>query len=305
MLHYASGAAYLDRTGAVVAADAGFLAALGLAAHDPTGALRERAESSPELRAFILGQGPDVLRLGLGEAQVELRRQAGAGGVLVVALTARLQECLEQCERSNALSRVIGGVAHDIKNPLNAMALQLAILSEKLSGEDERAAASGSHLAALREQVARVNEVLRRFLDVTDPGAPLGYVELGALAADVAGLYAHEARRRRIQLVAEPPRGAARTAGDPARVGRLLLVLLGGAMASTPDGGRVEANVENDDGQAILRLSHAVGGDGERESGYDRGVVAAAAAALGATLTEQEEEGVQRVLLRLPRIGRT
>jgi len=304
MLHYASGAAYLDRTGAVVAADAGFLAVLRLSPHDPTGALRERAESSPALRAFLLGQGPEVVRLELADGPAELRRQAGAGGVLVMVLTARLQECLEQSERSTALTRVIGGVAHDIKNPLNAMALQLAILSEKLSGEGEQAAATGPHLAALREQVGRVNEVLRRFLDVTDPGAPLGYVELGALLADVAGLFAHEARRRRIQLVAEPPRGSARTAGDPARVGRLLLVLLAGAMAATPDGGRVEASVESEDGQGMVRLSHAVG-DGERESGYDRGVVAAAATALGATLTEREEEGVQRVLLRLPRIERT
>ncbi len=305
MLHYATGAAYLDRTGAVLAADTGFLAALRLAPHDPTGAFRERAESTPALRAFALGQGPDVLQLDLGDGLLELHREAGGGGgVLVTVRTPRLQECLEQCERSGALTRVIGGVAHDIKNPLNAMALQLAILSEKLSVEDERAVATAPHLAALREQVVRVNEVLRRFLDVTDPGAPLGYVELGGMVADVAGLFAHEARRRRIQLVAEPPRGVARTAGDPARVGRLLLILVAGAMASTPDGGRVEANVEIDDGQAILRLSHAVG-DGERESGYDRGVVAAAAAALGATLTEREEEGVQHVLLRLARIERT
>lgn len=304
MLHYATGAAYLDRSGAVVVADAGFHAALKLAPHDPTGALRARAEASPALRALFSGEGPDVVRLDLGDGQIELRREVAAGGILVLVATPRLQECLEQCERSGALTRVIGGVAHDIKNPLNAMALQLAILSEKLSGDDERVAATGPHLAALREQVGRVNEVLRRFLDVTDPGAPLGYVELGALMTDVAGLFAHEARRRRIQLVAEPPRAAARTAGDPARVGRLLLVLVGGAMASTPDGGRVEANVELDDGRAILRLSHAVG-DGERESGYDRGVVAAAAAALGATLTEREEEGVQHVLLRLPRIERT
>jgi signal transduction histidine kinase len=304
MLHYASGAAYLDGTGAVVAADAGFLATLRLPAHDPTGALRERAESSPALRALILGEGPDVVQLDLGEGQLELRRQAGDAGALVMVRTARLQECLEHCERSTALSRVIGGVAHDIKNPLNAMALQLAILSEKLSGEDELAAATAPHLGALREQVGRVNEVLRRLMDVADPSAPLGYVELGALVADVAGLFTHEARRRRVQLVAEPPRAAAKTAADPARVGRLLLVLLAGAMADTPDGGRVEASVETDDGRAILRLSHAVG-DGERESGYDWGVVTAAATALGATLTERQEEGVQHVVLRLPRIERT
>ena len=69
----------------------------------------------------------------------------------------------------------------------------------------------------------------------------------------------------------------ARAAGDPARVGRLLLLLLAGAMAATPDGGRVEAGVETEGGRAVLRLAHAVG-DGEREPGYDMEVIAAAAA---------------------------
>lgn len=304
MLTYASGAAFLDRTGAVVVADPGFLAALALPAHDPTGALRARAEMAPALRELLTGEGPDLVQIDLGGGPLELRRVSGPDGALVLVRTARLQECLEQGQRSEALSRVIAGVAHDIKNPLNAMALQLAILSEKLSGEEGPAPLTGSHLEALREQIGRVNEVVRRFLDVTDPGAPLGYLELGALITDVMGLLAHDARRRRVQLVVEAPRGTARAAGDPGRVGCLLLVLVAGAVSATPDGGRVEARFESDEGRAILRLSHAAG-DGERESGYDREVVAAAAAALGAALAEQREEGVEHLVLRLPRIERT
>jgi signal transduction histidine kinase len=304
MLTYASGAAYLDRTGAIVVADAGFLAAMGLPAHDPTGALRARAETNPALRALLGLEGPDLVQVDLGDGSVELRRVASRDGALLLVRTAQLQDSLEHGERSAALSRVIAGVAHDIKNPLNAMALQVAILSEKLSGEEGQGGVTTPHLGALREQIGRVNEVVRRFLDVTDPGAPLGYIEVGVLVADVAGLFAHEARRRRIHLAVPAPHGAARAAGDPARVGRLLLLLLAGAVSATPDGGRVEVGVETDDGRAILRLSHAVG-DGERESGYERDVVLAAASALGAELTEEREEGVRHLVLRLPRIERT
>lgn len=303
MRTYAAGAAYIDRTGAVVAADPGFLAALGLPASDPTGALRARSEESPLLRTLLGGGGLDVVRLDLGEGEIEVRRQPSAAGALLLVRTPGLQEQLEHGQRSAALSRVVAGVAHDIKNPLNAMALQLAILTEKLSGQAEAAAASGPHLGALRDQIGRVNEVLRRFLEATDPSAPLGYTDLGALLADVAALLAHEARRRRVQLVAEAPRGVARAAGDPARVGRLLLVLLAGAMAATPDGGRLEASVEAEGGGVVLRVAHAVG-DGEHETGYDPEVNAAAASALGGILTEQREEGVLRVALRLPRIER-
>lgn len=303
MATYAAGAAYIDRTGAVVAADPGFLAALGLPASDPTGALRARSEESPLLRTLLGGGGLDVVRLDLGEGEIEVRRQPSAAGALLLVRTPGLQEQLEHGQRSAALSRVVAGVAHDIKNPLNAMALQLAILTEKLSGHAEAAAASGAHLGALREQIGRVNEVLRRFLEAADPSAPLGYTDLGALLTDVAALFAHEARRRRVQLVVDAPRAVARAAGDPARVGRLLLVLLAGAMAATPDGGRLEASIEAEGAAVVLRMAHAVG-DGGHETGYDGEVNAAAASVLGGTLTEQREEGVSHVALRLPRIER-
>ena len=136
-----------------------------------------------------------MVQLDLGDAHLELRRHPGAGGALLLVRTAHLQECLENGHRSTALSRVIAGVAHDIKNPLNAMALQLAILSEKLSGEGEAAGAAVPHLSALREQIGRVNEVVRRFLDVTDP--------------------LRASRVRRAGCAARRPDGALRTRGAP------------------------------------------------------------------------------------------
>lgn len=301
MLSYATGAAFIDRTGAVLAADPGFLAALGLPAQDATAALRALAEGSPALRALLGGEGPERARLRVGDGEVELQRQRAEAGALLLVRSPCLQEKLEHGLRSVALSRLVSGVAHDIKNPLNAMSLQLALLAEKISPDG---AAGTPHLSALREQIGRVNDVVRRFMDVTDPAAPLGYAELGALLVDAGTLFGHEARRRRVQLVVQPPRGVVRSAGDPARVGTLVLVLLAAAMAGTPDGGRVEAEVEAEDGQAVLRLVHAVG-DGERDTGYDKEVTAAAAAALGGTLLEEKEEGVSRILLRLPRSERT
>jgi signal transduction histidine kinase len=301
MLSYVTGAAFIDRSGAVLAADPGFRSALGLPAQDPTGALRSLAEASPALRSLLSGEGPDRVRLPAGDGELELTRCPAEAGALLLVRTARLQEQLEQGLRSAALSRLVSGMAHDIKNPLNAMSLQLALLAEKLSPDG---AEGVPHLGALRDQVGRVNEVVRRFMDVTDPAAPLGYTEVGGLLVDAGAVLAHEARRRRVQLVVQPPHGVVRTAGDPARVGSLVLVLLAGTMAATPDGGRVEAAVAVDERQVVLRLVHAVGEEG-RETGYDRGVTAAAAAALGGTLLEQEEEGVVRIELRLPRSERT
>ncbi len=299
MFRYATGAAFVDGAGAVLAADAGFRSALGLPDEDITAGLRALAEKDPALRGSIRGDGPQVVRVGGRDGVVILERYPAESGVLLVARSARIQERMEHGLRSAALSRLVAGMAHDIKNPLNAMALQLALLSEKLGPGDT----SGPHLAALREQIARVNEVVRRFMDVTDPAALLGYTELGALVADAGALFAHEARRRRIQLVIEPPRGVVRVAGDPVRVGSLVLVLLAGAMAAAPDGGRVEGSVDVEDGQAVFRLAHAMG-DEAAETGYDREVMEAAAESLGGSLAERREAGVVRMVLRIPRSER-
>jgi signal transduction histidine kinase len=300
MYTLARGAAYLDRSGAVLAADEGFVTQLGLSADDPAAGIRARAETEPALRALLSGEGPSTLVVrGADGAQVELQRIAANAGALLLVRCSSDGEWLEHAMRSQGLSRVAAGLAHDIKNPLNAMALQLALLSEKL-GEGS---ATTTHLLALRDQIGRVNEVVRRFLDVTDPSAPLGYTDVGALLSDTVSLFGHEARRRRIEVSVEVPPGAARTSCDPGRTGRLVMGLVSRALAETPDGGRLAARVAGRGREVQMVIEHAAG-DPDPEVGYYSGVAAATAGALGGALSISHEGALERVLLRLPRYDR-
>jgi signal transduction histidine kinase len=303
---FARGAAFIDRSGALLAADAGFVSQLGLPVEDPTGALRARAEESPELRALLAGEGPSVARVaGAGGDVVELERVPGAsGGALLVARAPRSTEWLEHAMRSQGLTRLAAGLAHDIKNPLNAMALQLALLTEKLAAAGDATTASSSHLGALRDQIGRVNEVVRRFLDVADPSAPLGYTDVGALVVDTASLFGHDARRRRVELSVDASRGMVRTPCDPGRVGRLVLALFSRALGETPEGGRLVARADGLDGQAVVRLEH-VAGERDIETGYYTDVVATAAEGLGGALLLERDGSTERITLRLPRNDRS
>lgn len=303
MATYASGAAYIDSQGGLSAADPGFLDALGLPKEGAAAVLRDRAALEPGLQALLRGEGPKVARFSSPAAEggeVEVVRCPGTGGALLIARTARLQERLEHGLRSLALSRLVAGVVHDIKNPLNAMSLQIAILGEKLG---EASQAASPHLSALREQVGRVNEVLRRFLDVTDPSAPLGYAELGSLLRDLAALLSHEARRRQVGLSLDVPRAGVRTPCDPALASRLLLVLLSIALSTTPSAGRLEISLREEEGRAVLRVVHdrSDGGEGAAE---DLEVWNAAVRGLGGEAIRAEEGGVSRLSLRLPGLER-
>ncbi len=209
----------------------------------------------------------------------------------------------EHALRSQVMGRIVAGVAHDIKNPLNAMSLQLALLGDKLEGTAGAVEAAG-HLAALRDQIGRVNDVLRRLVDVTEPAAPLGYIDLGRLLADVGTLFSCEARRRRIDLAVEAHPGSVGTRCDPARVGRLVLGLYGRALALTPDGGRFAARAEARGGEAVVAIEHATG-DPDGDLGYETEVLAAGAAALGGRFERaQDDHRTERLALTLPRNDR-
>ncbi len=302
---FASGAAFIDRSGAILAADPGFVTDLGLRAEDLTGTLRTRAESSAELRALLSAEGRGVARVPRGDGDpVEVERVPAGAGALLITRSPRSAEWLEHAIRSEGLTRVAAGLAHDIKNPLNAMALQLALLADKLSTADEATAASASHLGALREQIGRVNEVVRRFLDVTDPSAPLGYTDVGALLADTASLFGHDARRRRIDMTVEAPRGTVRTPCDPARVGRIVLGLLSQAMRETPEGGRLFVRAEPQGEHAVVRLEHD-SGDPDPAAGYYSQVIAGAVESLGGDVIGGRTGGTAHVMLRLPRNDRS
>ncbi|BDG06405.1 sensor histidine kinase [Anaeromyxobacter oryzae] len=302
---FTSGAAFIDRSGEIVAADPGFVTDLGLRPDDLSGALRARAETSAELRALLSSDGRTIAQIpGAGGEPVELERVPAGAGALLVTRSPRSAEWLEHAIRSQGLTRLAAGLAHDIKNPLNAMALQLALLTDKLSTAGDATAASASHLGALREQIGRVNEVVRRFLDVTDPSAPLGYTDLGALLADTASLFGHDARRRRIELIVEAPRGTVRTRCDPARVGRIVLGLVAQAMTETPEGGRLSVRAETLGEHATVRIEH-VAGDPDPETGYYSEVIAAAVESLGGEVTGGRTGGTVHVILRLPRNERS
>jgi signal transduction histidine kinase len=203
--------------------------------------------------------------------------------------------------RSLALSRLAAGLAHDVKNPLNAMALQIAILADKLADAGPMVSeAVASHLASLKEQIARVNEAVRRFADVAEPGGPAEFTDVGSLVADLTRLFGHEARRRRVEIACDGVREGMRSPCDPVRVGRLLMGLFWRALSETPPGGRLAVRAALEGGQVVVRLEHTPGPEAP-ELAFVTEVVASSAADLGGRLVSSSDETGARFLLRLPK----
>lgn len=122
-----------------------------------------------------------------------IREQGEAMGCLVslrdAATRAQIEDQIDVTTKLAALGRLTSGVAHEVKNPLNAMVLQLELLKSKLSEQSERV---GPHLEILSSEIQRLDRVVRTFLDFTRP------VELHPIPTDLEGLV------REVFLLAEP-----------------------------------------------------------------------------------------------------
>jgi signal transduction histidine kinase len=298
------GAAFLDRSGRVLAADAGFRTLLGLPAGDASEALRRRAAADPVLALLLAGDGPESVSLSGadGVPACLLSRHASDDGLLLRAVVRESllgAPILEFAMQAVVLARLAGSIAHEVKNPLNAMALQLALLGEKIDAAGEAIASScAGHLGSLKNQIGRINDIVRRYLDVADPSPSVGF-DAGALLADAAYLFGHEARRRRITLSCEPTGGAVRAAGDPGRAARVLLGLFWREVTTTAEGGRFVARAAGAGPEVLLSLEHTRGSP-DPASAWMPQVLATAAAAMGGRL-EWSDGDLVRVALSLPK----
>ncbi|WP_407737005.1 histidine kinase dimerization/phospho-acceptor domain-containing protein [Hyalangium sp.] len=91
---------------------------------------------------------------------------------------------------------------HDVRNPLNALSINLEVLSEKLKAETgEVPPSQAKNIKAMRDQIQRVDGILRQFSDfiVLRSSAP-GDAALSEVAKRSLEVLAHESRRRRLKL---------------------------------------------------------------------------------------------------------
>jgi signal transduction histidine kinase len=203
---------------------------------------------------------------------------------------------LEHAMQAIALTRLAGGMSHDVKNPLNAMALQIALLGDKIaSGGEDLAAACAGNIASMRNQIVRIDELVRRFADLADPAAGTT-ADLGQLVCDVAALFGHEARRRRATIACEATPGIVIARADPRRMARILLGLACRSLSGAAEGGHVALRAATENGETLVTIDLSASGD--PSLAWMLAVAEESVREMGGTCSRAERGGGERLELR-------
>jgi len=141
---------------------------------------------------------------------------------------------------SRAVMDLAAGVAHEIGNPLNALSLNLQLLERTYRGDPS--------IAECRAQVARLDGIVRGFLQALRPQKP--DLRPGSVADPLKSCLATlgpQFEERRIKLTLEIPSALPAVALDPGQMEQVYFNLLKNALEAMKDGGCVEIAIGSDD----------------------------------------------------------
>jgi signal transduction histidine kinase/HAMP domain-containing protein len=150
---------------------------------------------------------------------------------------AEFQDQIDVTTKLAAVGRLMSGVAHEVKNPLNAMVLQLEVLKARLGDQGEHVQPQVDVLTA---EIRRLDRVVKTFLDFTRPvEIRPADTNIESLVQGVFALAEPEARKNHVQLVLanDGPPLSVRVDRDLLKQALLNLVLNG--CQAMPSGGEL------------------------------------------------------------------
>jgi PAS domain S-box-containing protein len=190
----------------------------------------------------------EVLRKGPGADQM---------GTLVklrdVDSRRQLERQLDVSSRLAAISRLTGGVAHEIKNPLNAMALHLEVLRSRLDTEQPE-------VEVIAREIKRLDNVVKTFLNFNRPielqARPL---DLDQVVQQVLALVSVDAEAKNIQIETELT-DKLWLNGDPDLLKQAILNVVNNGLEAMSEGGKLVIRTEWIADECQIRVTDAGSG---------------------------------------------
>jgi signal transduction histidine kinase len=114
----------------------------------------------------------------------------------------RIEDEIELSRRISASGRVTRGVAHEVKNPINAIVLHLQLLRNKMQVDSD----AGRHVDIIDSEIHRLDRVVQILVDFTRPRElHMEDADLRLVLEEVVVLASPDAEQHGVQIVREVP----------------------------------------------------------------------------------------------------
>ena len=207
----------------------------------------------------------------LGAFFNSVSQQLSADRTQLSAPDSNLQSAVERAmaysRKLVALGRLTAGIAHEVKNPLNAMMIHLELLRTKIRNgalavepRREPVAASGAiiglaeaerepgpspqvqgvlaHVEIIESEIRRLDEVVQGFLKFTRPEElRLGPVNMNDLFAEIMPVVEPEAQANNVKVMVDVPASLPPVNGDASMLRQAFLNLAINGCQAMPNGG--------------------------------------------------------------------
>jgi signal transduction histidine kinase len=201
-----------------------------------------RTENGRRIEVSVDFIHDDLTRQGLG-ALVTLRDLESVEAI---------ESELELSRRMSAIGRLTSGVAHEVKNPINAIVVHLELLRNKLEGTSPNAQ---RHLDVIEAEIKRLDRVVQTLVDFSRPvELQLREQDLRGVIDDVLALATDELRMRNVTVHSQLPSTPVIVNVDADLLKQAVINVVQNGAQAMPEGGRLDLILETDRRTAELRI---------------------------------------------------
>lgn len=168
----------------------------------------------------------------------------------------RAQTEIAQTEKLAALGYLSAGMAHEIRNPLNSIALFTQLLRQAVEDSELR-----EYLDKILKEVDRIDGIIRRLADAAGRSRSIqSGVRIDQVIQSALEVFTPQIEARRVTVGLTCPEPPPPITADPAELEQIFTNLFLNALEEMPQGGRLNISIGTQDQRIVVRVSDTGGG---------------------------------------------
>jgi signal transduction histidine kinase len=170
----------------------------------------------------------------------------------------RIGDEIEMSRRLSASGRLTRGVAHEVKNPINAIVLHLQLLRNKLAHQEPD---TSRHMDIIDTEIRRLDRVVQTLVDFTRPrDLRLEETDVCRLMEEIAQLAAPDAEQHGVKIERHMPAERLPVKVDPDLMKQAILNVVLNGVQSMPRGGILTISAHREDNVIVAAVRDQGGG---------------------------------------------